>query len=982
MGKLEVARVVGVGCILVIMVLAPGCGGGSSGGGGSSSEPDVGADGQTPAEDTNTGQHVPPDVADMDGGDVNPGGGGVPAGDTGGTETVFKIAGARLLLAQNDAVETVKPSSQKPTEDGRTLYTYRIAGEPEDGAVYASKAYGPEGEEGEEDVAAPTNLLAVDEEGNAWPAIESEYPIKIMYSVTDPSGEYVYLALDNGWWGEWDGNDYTQFIARENCAFFRVRLEDDTWEPVMEGVFVQKIDQDYMQRISSNQKPIQFDDYGNVFFAGTEFERESETWEWYEWNDETQQEEVVTHTDYWIRDTSWNPRIYRMDKDSGEIAAITQDIQTVDYFLVLPTGEIAYHSFDQHGGTNDRLWMWQSGTTIDLSSSAMGNWGVDFFTVDTSNVVMWGEWNTNGIWFARPRSAGGVEKAVLDTNLFGGNQHGDSKPRRVIVADDGRLYGLFESHLWDHEKQQDCTVLSVYQILPYDGVPKLELTLSNNWFWWDWMRETPFQMSKGYLYYVDTIDPGDYLGTRDVIKMVYLPDRTMSQVLDGEGQRYEIYNWRLSGDTLYFSALDKATTTVVSGEIDTVKVKDGEPASEFLTVTETASAIGAVSRIRDIEILTPKQPEVDTGSAPAVQEFHTSPENLYSVSMDFTKYMDKQTVEDNLVFEDAALNPIESMKVWIYKSLHLIPDLDETGLGDSSTTSPLAFETEYTVALGDGVKDAYGWYLGGEGRSATFTTKPENGWYHSPETDCSIAAISSGGAAKYAGPQAEWSKEAFGLGAEVPANVRIEFSAKNYRWEGINIVLWNKTEWADNDNNDNWESVVAHLRLGNWSNIDYKTRRVENTWEEWRWNEEAQQDEWVTHTEYWYEGSWKDGNTPKLFNGEWMRYRVDFYADKIRLHYLENETAGWTEVESFAVDDLMVRIPNHHHTLLLRVTDPLVIDNLEISSLTAEGTIADIGGDIMYLDFTDGVNVDDTDVPGDGRGFDDNLNDALYFNNW
>ncbi len=174
------------------------------------------------------------------------------------------------------------------------------------------------------------------------------------------------------------------------------------------------------------------------------------------------------------------------------------------------------------------------------------------------------------------------------------------------------------------------------------------------------MRETPFQISKGFLYYVESEDV-EYLGTRDLIKMVYLPDRTATQILDAEDQRYEIYKWRLIGDILHFSALEKSTTTVVSGEIDTLKVRDGRPVEEFLTIRETASAIGAVCQIRDIEILTPQQPETDTESDPAVQEFHTSPENLYSVSMDFTKYMDKLSVEDNLGFVDGASNAIESM---------------------------------------------------------------------------------------------------------------------------------------------------------------------------------------------------------------------------------------------------------------------------------------------------------------------------------
>lgn len=98
---------------------------------------------------------------------------------------------------------------------------------------------------------------------------------------------------------------------------------------------------------------------------------------------------------------SWNPRIYRRAKTTSEIMALTQENESVNYFLALPTGEVAYYS-------NNELWMWQNGTTIDLSSG--GGHGVDFFAIDTKNAVMWGEWNTRGIWFARPLPAGGVKR--------------------------------------------------------------------------------------------------------------------------------------------------------------------------------------------------------------------------------------------------------------------------------------------------------------------------------------------------------------------------------------------------------------------------------------------------------------------------------------------------------------------------------------------------------------------------------------------
>jgi len=320
--------------------------------------------------------------------------------------------------------------------------------------------------------------------------------------------------------------------------------------------------------------------------------------------------------------------------------------------------------------------------------------------------------------------------------------------------------------------------------------------------------------------------------------------------------------------------------------------------------------------------------------------------------------MNKQSVEHYLTFEDAASNAIESMKIWIYKSLHLVPDLD--GLGDSSTTTPLDFDTGYTVTLdagAGGTVDAYGWPLIG-GKSVSFTTKPEEGWYHST-TDSGIATISSGGVAKYAGPQTEWTKETFDLGADVPANARIEFSAKNYKWEAVNIVLWNKTEWAEH-HNDNWRAIVAKYRLRNWSDLEYKTSK----------------DVWGN-----YDNRWRNGETPKLFNGSWMRYRIDFYGRNMSLYYSENGTA-FTKVESFTVTDLINRDGGDDYSFLLRVTDPIVIDSLQVSTLKDDGTLAGDAGDILDLDFTDDIKVAGDDVANDDRGFDDDLNDAFNFGNW
>ncbi len=909
-------------CLLCIITFGLMAIVGSSGGGGGDTSSTTGDTGDTT---TTTG-----DTGDTSGDSTA----------TTATNTTFNISNAVALLAQTETVSAAA-SLKRSAKDGRPLFTYQIVNQglekplTKEEALERAKNRSVR-ETGDE---AGTNLLAVDENGNAWLAIDSDYPIKVMYTVTDPSGEYVYLALDTGWW-EWDGNDYTQFIAKENCAFYKIKIADNTWECVKEGVFVQNMDDAYMQAISGDQKPIQFDDNSNVYFAATEFTREENSWEDCWWDQGEQQNVCTTQTDYWINQVSWNPRLYRVDAGTDQIDDLTPDNTSLNFFIALPTGEIAYQVWNIDTYSGGGLYMWQQGATIPLSSDS---WGVNFFTSDTKNAVMWGSWEEYGIRFARPReSVGGIEKATLNTKLFGGafSDQYSSSPRRIIVGDDGRLYGVFESWQSEYDNINGWTyssVLSVFQILPYDGIPKVELTLSDTFGWWNWMERTPFKVSKGYLYYTES-ETVPFYGERDVIRTVKLEDRSSNTILDDEGQRYEIYSWNLSGDTLYFSGLDLSTTTVVTGKIDTLMVRQGALESEYLEVTETASALGASSEVQDIEILNPRQPETDTGSAPVVEEFHVSSDNIYSASIDFTKYMNKDTVESYLSFtDDDDSTSVDSFKVWIYKSFHLIPDL--SGLGDATTT-PLSAGTNYTITLGSGTLDAYSWDLveGSQGTSKTFQTRPASGWYSSATDDASDV-FSSDEVAKYAGPATEFSKETFVLyeagqateDVNATGHVRIEFSAKNYGWDGIDVVLWNNTHYKTEHPNDTWVGYDAIVRMGNWTNIDYKTSPT---------------DDWSSN--------WADGQTPELFNGSWARYRVDFYGTNVVVSYSQD---GTNFTEAMSVTDFRSRVGNIDDlTFLIRCSNPVVLDNLQVTTLTDQGSKASTAGDILDLDFTGAID--------------------------
>ena len=132
------------------------------------------------------------------------------------------------------------------------------------------------------------------------------------------------------------------------------------------------------------------------------------------------------------------------------------------------------------------------------------------------------------------------------------------------------------------------------------------------------------------------------------------------------------------------------------------------------------------------------------------------------------------------------------------------------------------------------------------------------------------------------------------------------------------------------------------VRMGGWTSIDYKT----GEWDDWSSN-------------------WSDGNTPELFNGSWARYRIDFYGTNLVVSHSED---GTTFTEAMSVDNFKTRVSNTDDlTFLIRAVNPVVVDDLQVTTLTAEGAVASAQGDILDLDFTSSIDSEfgTTDVSSD-----------------
>ena len=903
--------------------------------------------------------------SDGGGGDSsNNGGGGPTDGGAATTPTVsFNLSGAVSLIANEDAV-VEDTSRSRSAIDGRQLFSYTLA---RDSRTPVSRSLNSRNEEGSDQ--GVSNLLAIDEQGDASLAVDTNMPMKVMYSVVSPDGSKVYIALDNGWSSGSSDFDYASTIAGLNCGLLEVDTDTDEHRCVKEGLMVQSMDDNYMQNVSGNQKPIQFDKDGNVYFTATSFERREDTWcNGFDNNGNCTDE----HTQYWLDQVDWNPLIYKMNASDQTVTNISQDNEHVQFFLTLSSGEVAYQAWQDTNNGNLVLKVVNSqGSVVNLSSDS---W-VKFFTKDSENALVWGEedWNnsSSGLKMAKPikdDNLGRFQFASLDTSLFGAQDQNSGwnspTPRRIIMADDGRVYGVFESGRSDFDPTGNGgngswtwnTYLKVFQMLPFDGVPKVELDLGTDG-WWSWMQDTPFQISRGFLYYTEeVVVPG--LNEADVIRMVNLETRELTTLIDPNEAnatgRYEIYNWRLSGNTLFFSALELGTNTVVTGKIDTLAVRAataGSDLSAHLTIQESATASGAASKVQDIEVIAPSAPPVEAGNF-IVQDVHIDPVNIYSISVDFNKYPDASTINGNISVTSADTaegdnGVIPTFKLWLYKTLHMVPDLEQPANSVDPLllpeTVPLSFSKTYTVAFDESsIIDLSGFQLQTT-TDSSLTTRPATGWYNTGLLTTVASTIADDKVLKYATSFDSWAKKGWDINnANVGAHFQVDFAAKNFSWDGIDVMLYDRAndiarEGFESNWNNDWASLIFNYRLGGWSNLEYANSATSQNSGNW----------------YQHGHNWVDKDThATLFNGVWKRYRIKVFANTVELYYSDDGTT-FTKMTDLSKTDLVSRAGTDYR-VILRAASPLALDNLMLTTLDSSGNVATSNGDIMNENFNGG----------------------------
>jgi len=509
---------------------------------------------------------------------------------------------------------------------------------------------------------ATSNLYASKKDGTTTPAVSGDIPLKVFYSAIDPIGKYVYLALDP--------TGSNALMSEENCGLYQVKVADNSYRCVVEGHYLRDMDEDYRATLSK-QKPIQFDGDSNVYFSATRF----------------------TVTSGNIQLDQWSPLVYKYAPGSSQLTSITHDAMTLRYFMVLNSGELIYEGRNSITGS-DALWMYQGTQSIRLSDTPP-----DTILKDSYNSVFWIDRmadNRTALKFVRPRNPAGKLESYLALDR--------GAPDSMSISDDGKLYGIY----------RNGNQISVQRLMPHDAEPLITLNLNylNN------SGLTPLQISQGDIYYIEEDNSG-FFGPKSVIKRIDLDAETGTEPETLLSIRsMDIYSWELSAGAIHFSGLDQAVTKIVSAVIDITKVQLGLGEEEYLKTAYMDSAIDANNKVKDITVLKPIRAQVDNGEAPTV-EITPSAEQRDLITLQFDKTMNEASVESEITLTSSNSNEgtggvVDTLPIWFYSTLHLIPDGD--GLGGGGVTEGLQSTSNYQLSL-NGATDSFGNGLDGDGVS-------------------------------------------------------------------------------------------------------------------------------------------------------------------------------------------------------------------------------------------------------------------------
>ncbi len=635
-------------------------------------------------------------------------------------------------------------------------------------------------------------------------------------------------------------------------------------------------------------------------------------------------------------------RLTKLDRSNNYSQnPLTPDNQEVWLFAILSTDEIVFSG----SGSPTPLKLLQSGSIYTINA------GVSSFAIDYANTII-AAGGTNGTEYVRPRSDGGFNRAPMQ--YYSGD---------VQLGDDGALYSRSYGEL--------------SRLLPYDPMPFITGIGGR------------VKLAQNFAYYTDSKTHANY-GEYDIISLTNLSTREETVLFDATtaefdagAPRYDIFNFNVSGTTLMFSALDQGNNEVKLGQIDMIKLRQGAAESEYLSFINVSSAVNASNSVRAMVSIKPRQPAFDPGAAPYISKYHFNNTNPYSLGINFSKYMDKASVEQNLSLLDTdnANATVAYIPFWIQQNLFLIPDTSPQEFSDSDS-APLKLGNQYQLSLASNTLDAYGWMLS-DGDTNTYplstnlNTQPSSGFFQPDQTLTATAnAVSSGKVAmidKSKNSRTNHFYDYYDLGVDISGNVRIEFSSFGNGNNSTFYIADTAYDYINTYNSALYNYGVADITINsnyNCSYLNYKTSTTSTS--------EA------TNT-----AMYSPNPTPCNNYKQWLRYRLDLFGTNVRWSYSSDGATYISILDESDINDLLDRDGVSNRTLILETgvspNESLddryqLLDNIKIQRLNTDGSLADTSipaNTLLDLSFDNNLKVSSDDVEGDNKGFDDEVG-TLY----
>ncbi len=548
-----------------------------------------------------------------------------------------------------------------------------------------------------DDNVAKTNLFAVNDQGDMTPLVNLPGTAKFDYTVSSPDGKYLYALAGIDLY-DYNNSSY-DLLKNTSCSIFKIDTKTSDWSCLIENVIAETPFGYWGEVNDGRLKPLQIDQDGNVYFLSRGFE--------------VLGDDNYKYINY---DYSINQVLLKVTPD-GISKPITKDNETISSFLVTNGNSLVYRS--------DKLIMIPDLNAEELSTVELNSdgWSNGWYTVDDYQTVIYTpNYHNDSVGFAQPSNklTGAISKSEINAYKFDSGWL-----KNIILGDDGYIYGVYSSNENDDDGNWK-EYAKLQRILPYspDVIESVKIPEDS---WWNYNQE--MQVAKGYVYFIEEQKHDGY-GKRDIIGATHLTNGTKITLLDGEwtDERYDIETWKLSGNFIYFTGLDQSSSTMISGKVDVAKLNEGKEESEYLTIKETASVSGDTLTILDMEVLRPVEPS-NSGGNPSITEFVSSIEDIYSSTIKFNKWMDKESVSEGLSVTDSDENTVSTMVVWLNRIAHLLYDTS----GDPETKSePLKFGTDYKVTISKDVKGVDGVSLEHEqpddaDRTFEWKVRPESG---------------------------------------------------------------------------------------------------------------------------------------------------------------------------------------------------------------------------------------------------------------